>query len=71
MSPPGASRMTAYAAWRDGIRRVARAPAILAGIWLMTVLVSLPLALELRGAIESHLGASLEAEAAAGGVNYD
>jgi hypothetical protein len=63
--------MTPFAALRDGARRVNRAPAILAGVWLLTVCVSLPLALTLRGAIEQQLGASLEADAAANGVNYD
>jgi len=58
-------------AWRDGIRRVAGAPLILAGVWLMTTLVSLPLTLALRGEITNHLGASLAAETAASGVNYE
>ena len=53
--------MTWFAAWRDGIRRVNRAPAILAGVWVLTVLVSLPLVLALRGMIEQHLGSSLAA----------
>jgi hypothetical protein len=58
-------------AWRDGIRRVAGAPLILAGVWLMTTLVSLPLTLAMRGEITNHLGASLAAETAASGVNYE
>ena len=37
--------MSASERWRDGIRRVNRAPAILVGVWLLTLLVSLPLAL--------------------------
>jgi hypothetical protein len=63
--------MTVFSAWRDGIRRVNRAPAILAGAWMLTWLVSLPLALALRGMLEAHLGHSLAAESAASGVNYD
>jgi hypothetical protein len=63
--------MTALAAWRDGIRRVNRAPAILIGVWVLTVLVSLPLTLGLRGMLEQHLGSSLAADTAASGVNYD
>ena len=63
--------MTIFQAWRDGIRRVNEAPAILFGVWLMTALVSLPLALVMRGMLEQHLGASLAADAAARGVNYD
>jgi hypothetical protein len=63
MSPLGASR--------DGIRRVASAPLILIGVWLMTTLVSVPLAVALRSEVSSHLGASLAAETAASGVNYE
>jgi hypothetical protein len=63
--------MTSLAAWRDGIRRVNGAPAILIGVWVLTVLVSLPLALGLRDMLEQHLGNSLAAGAAASGVNYD
>jgi len=63
--------MSALAACRDGIRRVAAAPLILAGVWLMTMLVGLPLALALRGEISTHLGTSLASEPAANGVNYE
>lgn len=63
--------MTAVDAWRDGVRRVNRAPVLLAGVWLMTVAVSMPLALVLRGMIAQHLGSSLAADRAASGVNYD
>ena len=63
--------MTAFAAWREGIRRVGRAPAILAAVWIATLLVTLPLALGLRSEIERHLGGSLAADTAASGVNYD
>jgi len=55
----------------DGIGRVNRAPALLAGVWVVTVLVSLPLALSLREMIARHLGNSLAADSAAEGVNYD
>jgi hypothetical protein len=55
----------------DGMRRVNRAPALLIGVWLLTVLVSLPLALVLRGMLAQHLGSSLAADSAAAGVNYD
>lgn len=63
--------MTAISAWREGIRRVNRAPAILVGVWALTLLVSVPLALDLRSTIEQHLGSSLAADTAASGVNYD
>ncbi len=55
----------------DGMRRVNRAPAILIGVWTLTLLVSLPLALALRGMLAQHLGASLAADTATSGVNYD
>jgi len=67
----GSSRMTALSAWRAGLRRVNRAPAVLAGVWLTTLLIGAPLALVLRGMIVQHLGDSLEANAAAVGANYD
>ena len=41
--------MSAVGAWRDGVRRVNRAPAILVGVWALTLLVSVPLTLALRG----------------------
>jgi hypothetical protein len=58
-------------AWRDGMRRVNRAPAILLGVWLLTLLVSVPLAAAVRAMLADHLGSSLAAESAASGVNYD
>ncbi len=62
---------TAAQAWGDGVRRVARAPGIVVGVWLLTTLISLPLALSLRGELTNHLGTSLAAESAAQGVNYE
>ncbi len=62
---------TPFAACRHGIGRVLRAPAILAGVWVLTLLVSLPLALGLRSMLEQHLGSSLAADTAVSGVNYD
>ena len=41
----GGARMSPLAAWLDGARRVNRAPAILIGVWALTLLVSVPLAL--------------------------
>jgi hypothetical protein len=63
--------MTALAAWRDGMRRVNRAPAVLVGVWVMTVLLSLPLTAAMRILLQDHLGSSLAADSAASGVNYD
>ena len=56
---------------RDGARRVNRAPAIVASLWLTSVAIALPLVLTVRTTIADHLGGSLEAGAAADGVNYD
>src|SRR5436190_12762093 len=55
----------------DGIHRVNRAPAILLSVWLLTVLVSVPLTLALRGMLADHLGHSLAADTVAASVNYD
>jgi hypothetical protein len=63
--------MSAWSAWLDGVRRVNRAPAILIGVWALTLLVSVPLTVALRGMLAQHLGASLAADSAASGVNYD
>ena len=57
--------------WSDGWRRVVSAPAILAGVWVLTLLLALPLAITMRGLLETHLGSSLAADSAASGVNYD
>ncbi len=60
-----------FHACRDGIRRVNRAPSVLIGAWILSVLVSLPLALLMSSLIQEHLGGSLAAGAAADGVNDD
>src|SRR5262245_21752909 len=59
------------AAFRDGMHRVFRAPAILAGTYAITLLLALPFALTLRRSIEGQLRRSLAANAAADGVDYD
>jgi hypothetical protein len=58
-------------AFTDGLRRVSRAPWVVAGVWLQTLLVALPFAVMLHGMIADHLGGSLAAAEAASGVNYD
>lgn len=63
--------MTAWTAFRDGVRRVNGAPWVLAGMVAVTLLVALPLSLALRGMLEAHLGRSLAAEAVAQGTSYD
>jgi len=57
--------------WFDGFRRVRRAPALLAGVFLITLLAALPLALSMRGMIEAHLGRSLRSDAVADGADND
>ena len=59
------------AAWLDGLDRVRRAPALVAGVFILTLVTAMPLAVAMRGAIAAHLGRSLAAGAAADGVNYD
>jgi len=63
--------MTVFQALRDGIRRVNSAPMLVLGVWMMTLLVSVPLTVGMGGELEAHLDASLEADAAASGVNHD
>jgi hypothetical protein len=63
--------MSATSAFRDGFRRVNRAPLVVIGMFLVTLMVALPLSLALRGMIEAHLGGSLVADTVASGVNYE
>ena len=55
----------------DGLNRVKRAPWVVLGVWMSTLVLAMPLAIALHEQINAHLGASLAAEAAASGVNYD
>jgi len=57
--------------WFDGLDRVRRAPAVLGGVFVLTLAAALPLAITMRGAIVAHLGSSLAANTAADAVNYD
>ena len=63
--------MTTTSAFREGFRRVNRAPSVVMGMFLVTLMVALPLSLALRGMIEAQLGTSLVADSVASGVNYD
>jgi hypothetical protein len=63
--------MSALSALSEGLRRVARAPSVICGLWLASVFIALPFALAMRDALAHHLGDSLAAEAAASGVNFD
>jgi hypothetical protein len=62
---------SAVGAWLDGWGRVLGAPAIVAGVFLLTLASALPLALVLRQSLQAHLGRSEMAIAAAEHVDYD
>src|SRR4051812_8455822 len=63
--------MSPLRAWFSGIRRVVSAPSLVAGVWALTTLVSLPLTLTIHHDIEGNLGHSLAARATAQGMNYE
>jgi len=63
--------MGTTAAFREGLRRARRAPALVAGTFLLTLLVSLPLAIALRGMIAAQLGDSATANTLLTGTDYD
>ena len=44
---------------------------MLLGVYALTLVLALPLAIAMRGLLQTHLGASLAADAAVAGVNYD
>jgi hypothetical protein len=57
--------------WSAGCGRVARAPVLIAVLWLTSAGIGLMPALLLHDRIATHLGDSLEADLAADGVNDD
>jgi hypothetical protein len=63
--------ISSWRVFRDGGARVARAPAMLLGVWVLTLLAAIPLALMLHDAIATHLGSSLRAEDVARGFDVD
>jgi hypothetical protein len=63
--------MSILAVWLEGLGRVRRAPALVCGLWLTVIAVTIPPALVLRDSISAHLGSSLEANTAADSVNWD
>jgi hypothetical protein len=63
--------MSAFRAALEGLRRVARAPALIGGVWVLTLAISMPLAIVMRGMLAEHLGRSLAADASMSGVNYE
>ncbi len=54
----------------DGIRRVNRAPVILACVFALTLLTALPFSMIMRDSLAAHLGSSMVADHAARGVHY-
>lgn len=63
--------MRAWAAWAEGVRRVAHAWNVVLVLWLVTLLFGMPLGLGVRRDIEHQLGASLDAQAQVAGATYD
>lgn len=63
--------MSFFAAFVEGVNRVKRAPWLVIGLWLATLLLAMPLAIALQEMLGAHLGGSLAASEAARGVNYD
>ena len=57
--------------WRDGLRRVVAAPAVIGGIYFITLLAAAPLAAAIGFGISEHLGSSLIANDVADSVSYD
>jgi hypothetical protein len=58
-------------AFLDGFRRVLAAPAVLCGLYGLTLLAAVPLALGLHDVISSHLGSSVAADTMASSVNWE
>jgi hypothetical protein len=67
----GSGGQGSVGAFIEGLNRVKRAPWLVAGLWLSTLLLAMPLTIALHDLIEAHLGSSLAARAAADGVNFD
>ena len=69
--PAGDRVLGPIGAFADGLNRVKRAPMLIIGLWLTTVMVALPFAMLLQRQIGEHLGGSLAAQSAAESVNFD
>jgi hypothetical protein len=63
--------MGPFSVFTDGLGRAARAPAVLAGTFALTLLVAVPLSLALRAMVAAQLGPSVTAEAVAERVDFD
>lgn len=69
-APPAVRpRTPIVGAFLEGWRRVLRAPALTAATLAATFLLALPFGLVMQGALETHLGSSLQAESATTGWN--
>jgi hypothetical protein len=55
----------------DGIQRVSKAPAVLVGVYVITLLAAAPLSIIMHDAIATDLGSSIAADDVAFGVNWD
>jgi hypothetical protein len=64
-------RATVLGAFLEGWRRVMRAPGLVLAVWVVTTLVTLPLAALLHDDITTHLGSSTAAERALRGWDLD
>lgn len=64
-------RATAVGAFLEGWRRTLRAPGVAVALWVVTTLVTLPLAAMLHEDIETHFGDSTAAERALQGWDLD
>ena len=71
IEPSGHQAIGLSGAFIDGLNRVKRAPWLVLGVWLSTLLLAMPMAIVLHEQIGTHLGSSMAAQAAAGAVNYD
>ena len=65
----GRGQMPTVDALREGIRRVNRAPIVLACVFVVTLMTALPFSMVLRDALQAHLGNSVLAEQVSRGVN--
>ena len=65
----GPSRIGTFRAVREGLGRTARAPGLLALLWIVNLLVALPLAVTVGQAIQDSVGRSLVADRLAQGFD--
>jgi hypothetical protein len=66
-----AARTTALGAYLEGWRRALKAPYVVAGLLVMTLLTTVPLAIVVGSSLEGSFGSSQEAEQALAGWNQE